>query len=53
MNFPISDKYIYFDSARSGGMCQELLSWRKKHDSLFLNKGSQFRLNNDDFIDWS
>ena len=51
MNFPISDKYIYFDSARSGGMCQELLNWRKKHDNLFLNKGSQFRLNNDDFID--
>ena len=51
MNFPISEKYIYFDSARSGGMCQELLSWRKKHDNLFLNKGSQFRLNNDDFVD--
>ena len=51
MNFPISEKYIYFDSARSGGMCQELLSWREKHDNLFLNKGSQFRLKNDDFID--
>jgi len=51
MNFPISEKYIYFDSARSGGMCLELLSWREKHDNLFLHMGSQFRLNNDDFID--
>ncbi|MAU63310.1 MAG: aminotransferase [Flavobacteriaceae bacterium] len=51
MKFPISKKYIYFDSARSGGMYQELLYWRKKHDNLFLNKGSQFRFNYDDFIE--
>ena len=52
MNFPISEKYIYFDSARSGGMCLDLLSWREKHDNLFLHMGSQFRLNNDGFIDY-
>lgn len=51
MNFPISEEYIYFDSAKSSGMYQELLSWRTNHDKLLLEKGSQFRSNHKSFMD--
>ena len=51
MNFPISKEYIYFDSARSSGMYQELLKWRNNHDNLLLKKGSQLRINHEDFVD--
>jgi selenocysteine lyase/cysteine desulfurase len=51
MNFPISRQYIYFDSAKSSGMYKELLAWRKEHDNMLLEKGSQLRLNHDSFID--
>jgi len=51
MNFPISRQYIYFDSAKSSGMYKELLAWRKEHDNMLLEKGSQLRLNHDTFID--
>lgn len=51
MNFPISDKYVYFDSAKSSGMYQELLDWRKNHDSMLLEMGSQLRINHKAFID--
>tara|TARA_B100000768_G_scaffold112832_1_gene104500 strand:+ start:5656 stop:6696 length:1041 start_codon:yes stop_codon:yes gene_type:complete len=50
MNFPISEQYIYFDSAKSSGMYEELLNWRKEHDNILLEKGSQSRLNHDTFM---
>ena len=41
MNFPALENKIYFDTARSGLMYDELLRWRKDHEHLFLIKGSQ------------
>ena len=51
MFFPISKNKIYFDCARSGGMSNELLEWRKKHENLFLKNGSLFRENNEKFVE--
>lgn len=51
MNFPISKKYTYFDSAKSSGIYEELLNWRKEHDNMLLKNGSQLRLKHDAFID--
>ena len=48
MKFPALEKKIYLDTARSGLMYNELLSWRKEHEIDFLNRGSQFRLDNGD-----
>ena len=50
MNFPALKNKIYFDSARSGLMYNELLNWRKKHENDFLNNGSQFRLNHEELL---
>ena len=47
MKFPALEKKIYLDTARSGLMYNELLSWRKEHEIDFLNRGSQFRLNHE------
>ena len=47
MKFPALENKIYLDTARSGLMYNELLSWRKEHEIDFLNKGSQFRLNHE------
>lgn len=51
MNFKIAKKYTYFDSARSSGIYEELFEWRKNHDRLLLEKGSQFRSSQEDFIE--
>ena len=51
MNFPISEQNIYFDSAKSSRLYKELLAWRKEHDNMLHEKGSQSRLNHDTFID--
>ncbi len=51
MNFLVSKKYIYFDSAKSSGIYEELLNWRKEHDNKLLEMGSQIRSNHDKFID--
>jgi len=47
MKFPALENKIYLDTARSGLMYNELLSWRKEHENDFLNRGSQFRLNHE------
>ena len=47
MKFPALENKIYLDTARSGLMYNELLSWRKEHEIDFLNGGSQFRLNHE------
>ena len=47
MKFPALENKIYLDTARSGLMYNELLSWRKEHEIDFLNRGSQFRLNHE------
>ena len=51
MNFKIAKKYTYFDSAKSSGIYKELFEWRKNHDRMLLEKGSQFRSDKEDFID--
>ena len=51
MNFPALENKIYFDTARSGLMYDELLKWRKDHEHLFLFHGSQFRINHDELFD--
>ena len=51
MNFPALENKIYFDTARSGLMYDELLKWRKDHEHLFLFQGSQFRINHDELFD--
>ena len=47
MKFPALENKIYLDTARSGLMYNELLTWRTNHEIDFLNKGSQFRLNHE------
>ena len=39
MKFPALENKIYLDTARSGLMYNELLSWRKEHEIDFLNRG--------------
>ena len=51
MKFPALENKIYLDTARSGLMFSELLSWRNKHEIDFLNRGSQFRLNDESLLD--
>ena len=51
MKFPALENKIYLDTARSGLMFSELLSWRNKHEIDFLNRGSQFRLNDENLLD--
>tara|TARA_B110000503_G_scaffold137959_1_gene223140 strand:+ start:3100 stop:4116 length:1017 start_codon:yes stop_codon:yes gene_type:complete len=51
MKFPILNNYTYLDTARSGLLYDELLSWRKSHDLEFLEGGSQFRVNHEEFLD--
>ena len=51
MKFPALENKIYLDTARSGLMFSELLSWRNKHEIDFLNRGSQFRLNHKSLLD--
>ena len=51
MKFPALENKIYLDTARSGLMFSELLSWRNKHEIDFLNRGSQFRLNHESLLD--
>lgn len=51
MNFPALENNIYFDTARSGLMYDELLKWRKDHEHLFLFQGSRFRINHDELFD--
>ena len=45
MKSPALENKIYLDTARSGLMFSELLSWRNNHEIDFLDRGSQFRLN--------
>ena len=47
MKFPALENKIYLDTARSGLMYNELLSWRREHEIDFLKEGSQFRLNHE------
>jgi len=47
MKFPALENKIYLDTARSGLMYNELLSWRKEHEIDFLKRGSQFRSNHE------
>ena len=47
MKFPALENKIYLDTARSGLIYNELLTWRNNHEIDFLNKGSQFRLNHE------
>ena len=51
MKFPALENKIYLDTARSGLMFSELLSWRNKHEIDFLNRGSQFTLNHESLLD--
>ena len=51
MNFPALENKIYFDTARSGLMSDELLKWRKDHEYQFFLEGSQFRINHDECFD--
>ena len=44
MNFPALKNKIYFDTARSGLMYDELLNWRNSHENHFLKEGSQFAI---------
>jgi cysteine desulfurase/selenocysteine lyase len=50
MNFPALKNKIYFDTARSGLMYDELLNWRNSHENHFLKEGSQFRLNDEELL---
>ena len=51
MKFPALENKIYLDTARSGLMYNELLSWRKEHEINFLNLGSQFRSNHESLLE--
>ena len=51
MNFPALKNFTYLDTARSGLLYDELLSWRKNHDLKFLQQGSQFSLNHENLLD--
>ena len=51
MKFPALENKIYLDTARSGLMFSELLSWRNNHEIDFLDRGSQFRLNHESLLD--
>ena len=51
MKFPILNNYRYLDTARSGILYDELLSWRNNHDLEFLKGGSQFRINEEEFLE--
>lgn len=51
MKFPVLNNYTYLDTARSGILYDELLSWRNKHDLEFLEGGSQFRINHEEFLE--
>ena len=50
MNFPALKNKIYFDTARSGLMYDELRNWRNSHENHFLKEGSQFRLNDEELL---
>tara|TARA_B100000780_G_scaffold204337_1_gene145123 strand:- start:695 stop:1714 length:1020 start_codon:yes stop_codon:yes gene_type:complete len=51
MNFPALKNFTYLDTARSGLLYDELLSWRKSHDLKFLQQGSLFSLNHESLLD--
>ena len=51
MDFLIIKNKTYLDTARSGGICSELLEWRKSHELKYLEMGSEFRIDNEVFIE--
>jgi len=51
MDFQIIKNKTYLDTARSGGIYSELLEWRKSHELKYLEMGSEFRIDNEVFIE--
>ena len=51
MNFKILNDRTYLDTARSGGIYSELLDWRKSHEIKYFEMGSEFRIDNEVFIE--
>ena len=51
MKFPVLNNCVYLDTARSGLLYNELETWRNNHDKEFLEGGSQFRFNHEEFLE--
>lgn len=48
--YPALKDCTYLDTASSGIISKETYDWRAAHDSAFLQKGSGFRLNQENFL---
>ncbi|NER18853.1 aminotransferase class V-fold PLP-dependent enzyme [Spongiivirga citrea] len=49
-DFPILNNTTYLNTARSGLLSRSLKKWRSEHDEWFLNEGSEYRKNQEDFL---
>jgi selenocysteine lyase/cysteine desulfurase len=48
--FSVLERYTYLNTASSGILSQSIQEWRSAHDEDFMRRGSEFRLQQADFL---